>query len=274
MADTAVTLTLRTAPERRVEAECIAPDRFATLAEGEIARLPIWDGPRQIPLGELFDVRGGRAATVRVAGDLAPFDAIGAGMTAGELVVDGNVGRYVGTRMAGGTLRVTGNAGDGAGLEMAGGLLDIGGDAGHRAGAARMGSSKGMLGGELVVRGSAGDGAGTRMRRGLVVVCGRAGAHTGAGMIAGSVIVLGDLGADPGRGNKRGSIVTLGAVTIPVTYRYACTYRPPHLALTLRNVRARHGVRVEDRWLTETYRRYSGDLAELGKGELLTWTPQ
>ena len=270
----AITLSLRAAPERRVEADCIVPDRFAALAEAEIARLPIWDGPRRIPLGELFDVHGGHATSVRLAGDLSRIDAIGAGMTTGELVVEGDVGRYVGTRMAGGTLRITGRAGDGAGLEMAGGLLDIGGDAGDRAGAARLGSPKGMLGGELVVRGTAGAGTGTRMRRGLVVVCGAAGPHTGAGMIAGSVIVLGDLGADPGRGNKRGSIVALGGATVPATYRYACTYRPPHLALTLRALRARRGVRIDEHRLTDVYRRYSGDLAELGKGELLTWAPQ
>src|SRR5690606_16180240 len=95
-------------------------------------------------------------AHVRAIGDLSRMDALGAAMSDGELVVEGNVGRYVGSRKSGGVLRVDGSAGDGAGLEMAGGLLDIAGDAGDRVGASRLGASKGMLGGEIIVRGGLG----------------------------------------------------------------------------------------------------------------------
>jgi formylmethanofuran dehydrogenase subunit C len=189
-------------------------------------------------------------------------------MSTGELAIEGRAGRYVGTRMTGGTVHVAGDAGDGAGLEMAGGVLRIDGDAGDRVGGARLGASRGMLGGEIVVRGAVGVEAGSRMRRGLLV-CARAGARAGEAMIAGSILALGDVGDDPGRYNKRGSIVVLGAVQVPAGYAYDCTYEPPHVALTLRMLRARFGVAVEDGGERGRYRRYSGDMSELGRGELL-----
>lgn len=266
-----VTLALRALVERTVEAECIAPHRFAELGEREIATLPVWEGSRRLELGDLFQVRGGRAATVRVVGDTRRVDAMGAGMAGGELVIEGSAGRYVGTRMTGGVLRVLGDAGYGAGLEMAGGVLDIAGSAGDRVGAARLGASKGMLGGEIIVRGAVGAEVGTRMRRGTIV-CAAAGPRAGEGMIAGSVVVLGAVGDDPGRYNKRGSLVVLGGVTVPCTYRYACTYHPPHVALMLRTLRARFGLPIGDAHIGGRYHRYSGDLAELARGELLAWT--
>jgi formylmethanofuran dehydrogenase subunit C len=271
MSDT-ITLTLRSAIDSIVEADSITPDRFAALSNSEIAHLPVWRGREQLALGDLFNVSGERATRVHLVGDLSKVDALGAAMSAGELTVDGNVGRYLGSRMSGGVLRVSGNAGDGAGLEMSGGLLDISGDAGNRVGAARLGASKGMLGGEIIVRGRLGTEAGTRMRRGTIV-CSGAGDRTGEAMIAGSVIVLGDAGNDTGRYNKRGSIVVFGSAGIPPTYAYACTYHPPHLALTLRYLRSKHGVQVADDRMRGLYSRHSGDLAELARasGEILQW---
>jgi formylmethanofuran dehydrogenase subunit C len=267
-----VTLTLRSAPDSIVEADSIVPDRFATLSTTEIARLPLWSGREQLALGDFFEIHGERSAHVHIEGDLSSVDALGATMSNGELTVKGNVGRYVGSRMSGGVLRVEGDAGDGAGLEMSGGLLQITGGAGDRVGAARLGASKGMLGGEIVVGGKVGAEAGTRMRRGMIV-CTGAGDRAGEAMIAGSVIVLGDAGIDTGRYNKRGSIVVLGKAGIPTSYGFACTYRPPHLALTLRYLRSAHGLDIADERVSGLYGRYSGDLSTLtgAGGEILQW---
>ena len=98
--------------------------------------------------------------------------------------------------------------------------------------------------------------------------------HAGPGMIAGTVIVFGDTGPAPGRWSKRGSIVALGSVQIPPTYRYACTYQPEHLRLTLLRLRKRYDLAVDQRYVSGSYRRYSGDLADLGRGEILAWTAQ
>jgi formylmethanofuran dehydrogenase subunit C len=152
---------------------------------------------------------------------------------------------------------------------MAGGALRITGDAGHRVGAAAAGASKGMTGGEIVVNGSAGSEAAARARRGLVVVGGDVGGEAARAMIAGTLVVLGRTGANPGRGSKRGSIIAIGGIEIPSTYRYACTYQPPHVRLTMTYLRRQYGLTIDDRVLTGRFRRYCGDAGDPGKGEIL-----
>jgi formylmethanofuran dehydrogenase subunit C len=269
-----ITLALRAAPDHMVECDGITPDRLASLGAQEIAALPLWSGRRTIPLGDLFTVRGERAATVRIEGGagLSRLEALGAGMTHGELVIEGDAGRYVGSRMSGGTLVVRGDAGDGAGLEMAGGTLEITGRAGDRLGGARSGASRGMTGGEIVVRGAAGSEAGANARRGLIVIGGDAGERAAHRMIAGTVLVLGAAAEGAGSWSKRGSVVVLGAVVAPPTFRYSCTYQPPHLSLTLLRLRARYRLTIDSAALRGLYRRYCGDLADVGKGEILAWT--
>src|SRR5207253_10940762 len=132
----------------------------------------------------------------------------------------------------------------------------------------------GMTGGEIVIRGKAGPDVGARMRRGLVVVTGDGGRGTGRGMIAGTAVVFGTAGPGAGRFLKRGSIVALGAIERPATFRYVCTYRPPYVALLLRYLRARYGLAIADRQVTGRYERHVGDLAELGKGEILQWVAE
>ncbi len=265
-----VRLTLRAPLGRRLDADCIVPSRFASLGQSEIAALEIWDGHEARPLGDLFTVVGDRASSIVLEGDLSLLDAVGTGMTGGEFTVAGSIGRAAGARMSGGTIRIEGNAGDDAGLAMAGGLLAIGGNAGDRAGGALAGASKGMIGGEIIVRGSVGRTSGSRMRRGILY-CNGAAEGTGESMIAGNIIVAGALGDGVGLGNKRGSVVVLSGVRVPATYAYACTYRPPHLGLMLLSLRKRYDLPIDDAHLHGLYRRYSGDLAEIGKGEILEW---
>jgi len=152
--------------------------------------------------------------------------------------------------------------------------VQIRGNAGDRLGAGAPGASKGMTGGEIIVTGSAGSEAAARARRGLVVVNGDVGSHAGRTMIAGSLIVLGRVGPDPGRHSKRGSIVGVGGVPVPSTYRYACTYRPPHLRLTMTYLRRRYGLSIDERIAGGQYRRYCGDAGDPGKGEILEWASE
>ncbi len=248
----AVTLSVAAQPEHSLIADCIAADRFVGLDGKQIAELPVVHGGRPGTLGEFFKVRGGHSSVVRIEGDVPRVNAIGAGMAGGELTIEGSVGRDLG-------------------LAMSGGRIDLRGNAGDNVGGALPGAARGMTGGEIIVRGNAGDEAGARMRRGLVVVMGDGGRAMGEGMIAGTVVVFGKAGPGAGRFLKRGSIVALAPIDRPGTFRYACTYRPPHVGLLLRYLRGRAGVAVADRFLAGRYERYSGDLAELGKGEILQW---
>jgi hypothetical protein len=88
-------------------------------------------------------------------------------------------------------------------------------------------------------------------------------------MIAGTLVVLGRTGDAPGRGNKRGSIIAAGGIDVPATYRYACTYHPPHARLTMVYLRRRYGLSIDDTLTTGPYRRYCGDAGDPGKGEIL-----
>ena len=247
-----VVLTLRAALEHPLEASCIAADRLAALGEREISALPIRHDRQAGVLGDFFTVRGERAARVRVVGGLDAADGIGTGMAGGELVIEGNVGRDVG-------------------LEMSGGTVDVNGNAGVNAGGARPGATRGVTGGEVIIRGSVAGDAAARMRRGMVVVTGDAGGGTGQGMIAGTVVVFGSIAAGVGRFLKRGSIVGFRDIERPATFRYACTYQPPHLQVLFHYLRRHHGLPVADAHVTGRYHRYSGDLAELGRGEILQW---
>src|SRR2546427_3452870 len=248
----AVTLSVAEQPEHSLVADCIAADRFLGLDGKQIAELPVVHGGRPGTLGEFFKVRGGHSSVVRIEGDVPRVNAIGAGMAGGDLTIEGSVGRDLGLAMSGGRIDARGNAGD-----------NVGG--------ALPGAGRGMTGGEIIVRGNAGDEAGARMRRGLVVVMGDGGRAMGEGMIAGTVVVFGKTGPGAGRFLNRGSIVALAPIDRPGTFRYACTYRPPHVGLLLRYLRDRVGVQIADRYVTGTYGRYSGDLAELGRGEILQW---
>jgi formylmethanofuran dehydrogenase subunit C len=249
-----LTAKLRVPLLQRADFSEVLADGWMSLSAREISERPVYlerDGT--VPLGELFDVRGEPQASIRFVGDLEHADRLAAGLRDGQVVVEGNVGREVG-------------------LAMAGGSLDISGDAGPRAGAAQLSFKRGMTGGELIVRGSAGPETGAGMRRGLLVIVKSAGERTGLGMIAGSVVVFGAAGAETGLWSKRGSVIALGQITPPATYAYACTYQPVHLRLMFTRLQIKYDLSIHRRHLTGLYHRYSGDLAELGKGEILQWT--
>jgi len=265
-----ITLALRSPLECALDADAIAPDRFAALGSQEISALPLWDGRNSVALGDVFAVNGERSQTVVLEGDLTKLHGVGTMMSGGTLEISGSIGNAVGARMRGGTIRVQGSVGDDAGIAMSGGSLIIAGDARDRVGGALHGASKGMTGGDIIVRGAAGRECGARMRRGILS-CGSVGAGAGLAMIAGNIIVSGAVGDGPGIGNKRGTIVAFGGIAIPPTYAYACTYRPPHLSLMLLYLRARYALPVDDAQLHGLFKRYSGDLAEIGKGEILEW---
>jgi formylmethanofuran dehydrogenase subunit C len=255
-----------------VEAECVTPDNLAGKSAAEVAALPVQYGNAPAPLGEFFRVEGDAGdGEVVIEGDCSRVKWLGAGMTRGRLTVRGNVGMHLGSEMRGGEVHVHGNAGDWVGAEMRGGRIHVRGDAGHLVGAAYRGSRLGMRGGAILVEGKAGNEVGATMRRGLIAVGGAAGDFPGVSLIAGSIFLFGPGGGRPGAGMKRGTLAFLGPPPqLLHTFRYACTYRPVFVALYLRQLRA-WGFPVSGRFDGGAWRRYSGDLVALGKGEILAW---
>lgn len=251
-----IVLELRSALTHALDLSCIVPDQLAELSNVEIGNLQVWSAAsprRPLSLGEVFRINGERSTTVRLRGDC-------------------RLAEEMGREMKGGRLYVEGSAGSSCGLGMQGGLIRVMGDAGSNLGGALPGAARGMTGGEIIVFGSVGPEVGARMRRGMIYVGGGAGERAGRGMIAGTLVVGGKVGPLPGAGSKRGSLVALSELPKPDGYWYACTYRPPHVPLILTRLRDQHGAPLTAPQISGEYRRYSGDLGELGKGEILSWT--
>jgi formylmethanofuran dehydrogenase subunit C len=108
------------------------------------------------------------------------------------------------------------------------------------------------------------------MRRGWIAVLGNVGDFAGAFATAGSIIVFGQLGERPGAGMKYGTIVAFHPPELLPTFRYDCVYQPIFLRLLLQSLHTR-GVAIREEYLTGYYRRYSGDITVLGKGEILVY---
>src|SRR5262249_20232543 len=119
----------------------------------------------------------------------------------------------------------------------------------------------------VIVRGDAGERVGDRLRRGTIVVEGRAGARAGSRMIAGTVVVGGPAGPLPGYLMRRGTIV-LGAdcAALPPTFVDCGSHDLIALRLLAMFV-ARYSARAA-RVVQRSLRRFAGDMAVLGKGEM------
>jgi formylmethanofuran dehydrogenase subunit C len=266
-----IRLTLKASPPFRLSLDGITPDRIAGLAASELERRPLAQGNRRGVLGDWFRVEAeGDAADrlVIVAGD-DRLDDVGAGMAGGELVVEGDVGAGAGTAMTGGVLRIAGSVGHGAAMAMRGGELLIAGDAGDRLGGALPGERTGMSEGIVILGGSAGCGVGDRMRRGLIVVAGAVGPFCAARMLAGTIIVGGAIGEQPGVAMRRGSMVALAGTAQPAPGFADCGVTDlTILRLIGRFLVGRGLTTLADR--IGPLRRRVGDLAQSGKGEILT----
>jgi formylmethanofuran dehydrogenase subunit C len=264
------TFTLKEPPTVPLETEVLSPDTIASLRHAEVAALPAFLGKRQRRLDDFFTIEGDGSDELEVRGDLARVKWIGRGMTRGKITIAGNAGMHLGAYMKGGTIEVRGNASDWVGAEMTGGLIHIYGDAGGQIGAAYRGSLSGMTGGVILVEGSAGIEIGMRMRRGLIAVKGSVRDFAGLQMKGGTLFLLGGAELRTGAWMVRGTIVCLQPIALLPTFAYACTYNPVFLRLYAERLRA-SGFEIPHRH--GGYRRYSGDAAVPGKGEILVWQP-
>jgi formylmethanofuran dehydrogenase subunit C len=126
-----------------------------------------------------------------------------------------------------------------------------------------------MRGGVILVDGNAGNEVGSGMRRGLIAVGGNVADFAGVSMIAGTLFLFGKCGVRTGAGMKRGTVAVFGdKPQLLPTFRFDCVSRPVFLRIYLRYLRDA-GFPVAPEFMEGAYRRYSGDLISLGKGEIL-----
>ena len=262
-------LRLRIAPPQRVDLSGLMPETLKGKTQKEIAALPIHTTRRALSVGDLFDVRPGDLDEIVFEGGSERLDRIGAGLTGGALRVIGEVGVEAGRGMIGGVVRIEGTSGPFAGSRMRGGLLEIFGDAGQRLGGPLAGETEGMSGGVIHVFGGAGARAGDRLRRGCILIEGVAGDYAGSRMIAGTLAIGGKAGALPGYLMNRGTILLAeGAVEMAPTFRDCGAFElvaARLLAAYVGPISARLGAAFR-----EPLRRFAGDLAALGLGEIFT----
>ncbi len=107
------------------------------------------------------------------------------------------------------------------------------------------------------------------MRRGLILIEGLAGRYLGSRMIAGTVIAMGGAGAYPGYMMRRGTVIVDGAAPEMAPSFTDCGRQElTFLRLVARELAGLGAPRHTAR-LIAPVRRYAGDMAVLGKGEVL-----
>lgn len=88
----ALTFTLKIAPQQRVDVAPLTPDNLAGKSAADIAALALQCGNRTLRADEVFAIEGDDAGQVRFAKSCAKLDYIGKGMTSGSIKVDGDAG--------------------------------------------------------------------------------------------------------------------------------------------------------------------------------------
>jgi formylmethanofuran dehydrogenase subunit C len=260
--------SLRAPPDQRLDLSPLTPQNLAGKSVAEVAGIALQTTRVRVTAGDVFRIREGDPAAIVIEGGSACFDRVGMGLSAGSIRVDGEVGVEAGRLMSGGQLTVHGAAGPFAGSGMKGGTLDIDGDAGERLGGPLSGETVGMSGGILHVRGDAGERAGDRLRRGFILIEGRAGAYAGSRMIAGTLAIGGEAGDLPGYLMGRGTILLgRGATLFSPTFG-DCGEHDLVAARLLADYIAQASAKLGDLF-RRPLRRLAGDLAALGKGEIL-----
>jgi len=267
-----LTFSLREAPAQRLDLSPLIGQNLAGKTVAEIERIELQTTRMRVTVGEVFRIREGDPETILIEGGGGRLDRVGMSMTSGAIRVEGDVGVEAGRLMSGGQLTIRGDAGSFAGSGMKGGTLDIDGGAGERLGGPLSGETVGMSGGVLHVRGDVGARAGDRLRRGFILIGGRAGAYAGSRMIAGTLAIGGEAGDLPGYLMGRGTILLGRGATLLSPSFGDCGEHDLVAAQLLANHIGEFSGKLA-RLFRRPLRRWAGDLAALGKGEILLPSP-
>ncbi|MDN5927155.1 MAG: formylmethanofuran dehydrogenase subunit C [Hyphomicrobiales bacterium] len=264
----ALTFTLVGEPPERLDLSGLTPERLAGKGRRDIENIRIGMSRRGSLVGDMFRVAGSDTSSIVFEGGSERFDRLAEGMQDGSIRVVGGAGAQAGRAMHGGALTIEGDAGPHAGSCMRGGRIEIHGNAGDHLGAPLAGELAGMNGGVAIVRGKAGAFAADRMRRGLIAVLKGAGDHAGSRMIAGTLAVAGGTGEMPGYLMRRGSILLDRAPKKLSPSFVECGAPDSVFAAVIDRYLVGEKI-LKHPLLGRSPRRYGGDNAVLGLGEIL-----
>ena len=240
-------------PKVWLEAEVIKPEVFAGKDIKAIRELEVFMGNQQVRLKDFFEVSGSVAGSPKevkivIAGDASRTKRIGQGMGAGEILIKGSAGMYVGARMTGGKIIVEGDADSFAGQQILGGELIIKGNASDYLGSSYRGDWRGMKGGVIVVGGNAGGGCAEFMLGGKIHIKGNCGPFAGMHMKKGLIVIEGNVPGRVGAQMTGGSIVVNGRIA--------------SLLPGFKFEKEEENIEIEGEKFEGRYLKYSGDHAE------------
>lgn len=263
-----LTFKLRSEPAERLNLSALIPGKLAAMNIADIERLDIGTGPRAVHLGDAFAVTGTPGDTVIIEGGSGRLDFIGETHTGGTIIVDGDAGAYAGRKMRAGRLEIRGNAGAYLASAMLDGLVTVAGSAGDYLGAPRAGEKDGITGGSIIVTGPIGHQCAARMRRGLVVSKTTIGAFAGNRMMGGTIWAAGGFGPGAGCQMRRGTLIT-PTLDDPLPTFLDCGVHD----LGILHIMSRHYAAALGKAApvlpSGPVRRFAGDMAHLGRGEIL-----
>jgi formylmethanofuran dehydrogenase subunit C len=263
-----LTFRLNTAPAERLDLSHLTPKRLSSTPLAEILKFNVGSTKSALTVGDVFAVSGKPGDTVRIENGSARLDHVGADLDHGTIIVDGDVGVAAGRNMRGGRLEIKGDAGALLGSGISGGQIIVKGSAAGQVGGLSPGDKFGMTGGLIVIDGQAGDRAGDRMRRGTIFIRGKCGAFAGSRMVGGTIWSELGFGADPGLLLRRGTLIGPSVERMLPTFADAGKHDLVILRILSRYMREVLGPQAP-RPLSGIVRKYAGDLATIGKGEIL-----
>ncbi|MBS7605140.1 MAG: formylmethanofuran dehydrogenase subunit C [Candidatus Bathyarchaeia archaeon] len=242
-----------------VYAECISPDIFSGKSVEEILALKVWEGNKNRSLGDLFNVSvekesGEAEVVIYLSGDFIKVRRVGANMTTGKIIVDGDIGMHLGEGMRGGEIIVNGYADSWLGGSMKGGRIEVKGSAGDYIGAPYRGSKDGMKGGTIIIYGDAGREVGCLMMGGLIRIYGSVKHFVGINMVDGTIVIHGDCAGKAGGGMRGGRIIICGHI--------------PSILPTFTIEDIRPSVNVDGEKISGPFYRFVGDVSDKGEGRL------
>lgn len=122
-----------------------------------------------------------------------------AGLKAGEVLIEGDSGDYLGALNDGATIRVIGDAGQYVADSMTRGAVIIEGSASY-------GAAMYCYGGVVMIKGNAGDFTATMNKGATIIVRGNVGDEAATYMVAGDLVIVGNAGHNLGNYLVRGNI--------------------------------------------------------------------
>ncbi len=265
----ALTLTMKQRLDQRVDMSPLVCQKLQGMTPADVGMIELQNGKRTVRVDELFKIKGSDTQEIVIEGSYGKLDGIGKELDGGSITIYGDVGAYLGQNMKSGSIRVNGNTGIYAGCEMQNGMIEITGDAGDFVGAALPGNKQGMKGGTILVKGNVGERTGDHMRRGTILIEGDAGDYCGSRMVAGTIAVMGRTGRYLGYAMRRGTLLLWNQPQISATFNDCGSHTLAFLPMLFASFKDFNSKFADAAVVFNRVRRYGGDMAETGKGEIL-----